>query len=465
MVLGLYAADKKPLVEWMNKRYLFRLLIVFSILLMDFPPASFSGIAASSQAPSVTILCYLNGDNDLSQEVLHTLDMMETVGSSAQVNVIALVDGHPNWLGPYKAQWANTRLVRLESDPVIGIINSRVLEEWGEENLGNPATLRKFIQTAIARYPADRYLFYTFAHSQGVIETRRYAGNKMGKEKTVSISRDDTDQETMTLSAFKGAIQGALDGRRFELMVLFSCLTNMVEVGYALSEVTDYMVGSEDEIRLVNQPAGSYQIRGLHFEEVIAQLRDTPSASAQSLGRRIVDSHVNNYQRDVVLPTEPGTTPDICRFPAGMALVDCGAMDSLVRALDDMAGLFIAQTKTPGIVAGMRNALSETQRFASFLNMEYYDLQGFVRHLRSNLQHPDLQKACDDVLNILLNKVLLYERHTEDCKATGMSIYLSNPLIPENIYQTHQSMYLDTRFSKETRWDEMIDAYRQLIRE
>ncbi|MEE4219436.1 MAG: hypothetical protein V2I48_17625, partial [Xanthomonadales bacterium] len=65
----------------------------------------------------MTLLCYMNGDNDLSNEVLHTLDMMETVGSSDRVNVIALVDGHPKWLGPYDAAWSRTRLVHLQADP------------------------------------------------------------------------------------------------------------------------------------------------------------------------------------------------------------------------------------------------------------------------------------------------------------------------------------------------------------
>jgi len=41
----------------------------------------------------------MNGDNDLSEEVFYSLDLIETAGSSDNVNVIALVDGNPEWMG------------------------------------------------------------------------------------------------------------------------------------------------------------------------------------------------------------------------------------------------------------------------------------------------------------------------------------------------------------------------------
>jgi hypothetical protein len=34
-------------------------------------------------------------------------------------------------------------------------------------------------------------------------------------------------------------------------------------------------------------------------------------------------------------------------------------------------------------------------------------------------------------------------------------------LIPDNIFQAHQEMYRNSRFSKDTLWDEMIDTYRE----
>lgn len=448
----------------MRYPFIFRFFLVTCVAIYwVFQSFTWSFAEPQPEPPSVTILCYMNGDNDLAEEVLHALDMMETAGSSERVRVIALVDGHEKWLGPYDTEWTRTRLLRVESDPHIGVINSTILEEWGEANLGNPHTLERFIRYGLTRFPADRYFFYTFAHSQGIIDTRRFSKASTLGVKTLSISRDWTSKANMSLLGFERAIKRGLNGHRFELMVLFSCLANMVEVGYALSDVTDYLVGSEDEIRLFNLPSGSYQIRGLPFENMVTAINRSPSIDARQLGRMMVDDHVADYGRDVLIATDQGP-PQVCRFSAGMALVDCKAINPLVERLDHLASLLISYSEDPLTLTSMKVALSRTQQFASFLNLEYYDLHGFVKHLRHQLLKPDVIMACDEVLDILAKKVILYERHTGDCRATGMSVYLSNPLVPENIYRVHHGMYSENRFSRDTLWDEMIDVYRKRLR-
>jgi len=435
--------------------------LALCLLLSPFGAAGFCDTPAEPTPPSLTILCYMNGDNDLANEVLYALDMMETVGSSDRVNVIALVDGHPEWLGPYHTTWSRTRLVHLQADPRIGRITSPVLEEWGEANMGDPHTLERFLRTAMEAYPAEQVYFYIFAHSQGVLDTRDYG--PVASVKTVSMSRDDTSGEKMPLDDFHQALKQGLNGRRFELMVFFSCLANMVEVDYAMSDVTRYLVGSQDEIRLVNEPPGRYQIRGMRVEQLISRLKQTPVADVREVGRALVDSHVDSYEKAVSLPSGDGTG-QTCRFSGGMALVDTAAMPQLVSALDVLAQQLIRDAEKAGVVQAMRVALSAAQPFASFLKMEYYDLLGFVRHLRAAVTEPELETACDRVLDLMADRVLVYARHTSDCAATGISIYLSHPLVPDNIFQTHQALYQANRFSRETQWDEMITIFRARLK-
>lgn len=433
-------------------------LVAFALLLTFLITEKDLNAASGPHAASVTILCYMNGDNDLGQEVLHALDMMESVGSSGAVNVIALVDSHPRWLAPYEADWSRARLVHVQTDPQIGRITSPIIEEWGEADLGNPQTLERFVRTALARFPAKRIIFYTFAHGQGVIDTRCY-DSPPRPAKTVSFSRDDTSGTKLTLDQFHRALEEGLGGRRFDLMVLFSCLANMVEVGYTLNDVTRLLVGSQDEIRLVNQPPGQYQIRGLRFEELVAGLRSKPSADLTLLSRSLVDSHVDNYEEEVLLTSENGAD-QTCLYAGNMALVDTAAMPELGKALDGLARTLIRHQSEPAVVAAMYAALSATQPFASFLNLEYYDLQGFVRHLHAACRQPELQAICSRVLDVLKGHVLVYSRRTVDCKATGISIYLSHPLVPENIFQAHQKLYMANAFSRDTQWNEMIYTFR-----
>jgi hypothetical protein len=399
----------------------------------------------------------MNGDNDLALEVLHALDMMETVGSSTAVNVIALVDGHPRWLGPYDAKWSQARLLRLEADRQIGRITSPVIEEWGEADLGDPGTLTRFVRTALERYPARRYFFYTFAHGQGIIDTRCY--DLPSTVKTVSISRDDTSGAKITVEAFRQALQKGLEGKRFDLMVLFSCLANMVEVSHSLSAMTHYVISSQDEIRLVNQPPGRFQIRGLHFEEMIAQLHAEPRMDVIPLGRAMVDSHVNGYRKAVRLHANKGGEK-VCRYAGDMAMVNTAGIPDLVQALDALARVLIKEVHTPGVVPAVWQGVSRAQPFASFLNLEYYDLQSFIQLLRDNTQRTTVRAACDRVLTVIRDRVLVYARHSEDCLATGISIYLSHPLVPDNIFRAHQHLYQANAFSRNTQWDEMIAVFR-----
>ncbi len=435
--------------------------LTLCLLLSPFGAVGFCDIHAVPIRPTVTILCYMNGDNDLSNEVLHALDMMEVVGSSDRVNVVVLVDGHSKWLGPYDAAWSRTRLLHLQADPRIGRISSPVLEEWGEADMGAPQTLERFLRTALAAYPAEQVYFYMFAHSQGALNTRDYG--PVPPVKTVSMSRDDTSGATMPLDDFHRALKKGLNGRRFELMVFFSCLVNMVAVDYAMSDVTRYLVGSQDEIRLVNEPPGQYQIRGMRVEQLIAGLKQTPAVDIRELGRALVDSHVDSYQQDVRLPSGDGIG-QTCRFSGGMALVDAAAMPQLVLALDFLARQLIRYAEEDDVVQAMGAALSAAQPFASFLKMEYYDLAGFVGHLRAAVSQRALETACDRVLDQLGNRVIVYARHTPDCAATGISIYLSHPLVPDNIFQTHQRLYQANRYSRETQWDEMIRIYRTRLK-
>ena len=226
------------------------LLVIFLTLSTLLTPHQIN--AALYMKKKVTIICYMNGDNNLANEVLYAVDMMETVGSSRDVDIIALVDGKPGENGAYGSQWEKTKLLHITKDDEVGVINSRVIEDMGEENLGDPQVLEKFIKKCL-RYPSEKYIFILFAHGRGIIDTKSL--NNLRDYKSVLLSPDETGQRAMTHQEFNQAIKNGLSGKKFHLMLFFSCLTNMVEVGYGLRDVTRYMIGSEDEIRMVNKPA------------------------------------------------------------------------------------------------------------------------------------------------------------------------------------------------------------------
>lgn len=410
-------------------------------------------------------MLYLNGDNNLTHEVLHAVDMLETVGSSDELNIIALVDGRPGGGHGYGQGWDGSKLLYITRDTRIGEINSLVLQDMGEQNLGDPETLASFIKQGLA-YPADRYVFGTFAHGRGIIDTQTFVSP--GVHKSLAISTDETDGSMMTLQEFRHAVQRGLNGKKFDAMVFFSCLTGMVEVSYALKDLTQYLIVSEDEIRIVNNPPGSFQIRGIKFEEPLKAIHSKPDLSIYDFGKIIIDTFIEQYTHDVTLK-DIYDQPYTCRYPASMALIQSQALDQLAIYLNDLAGyindmLLYASDDSMILLNEIQASLSETQRYRSFMNLEYYDVRDFLQNLAAKTRDKRLTAACREVGDFIRNEVVFYEKHTADLSSNGLSIFISNYIIPENIFQSHQKMYRNSEFSKNTSWDEMIDLVRDRMR-
>jgi hypothetical protein len=434
-------------------------MVMLLLWLCTFPCHSSAAEKATS-CKKITIMCYMNGDNNLTQEVLHAVDMMETVGSSADLNILALVDGGGDATQIYGEGWDRTKFLYITQDDRIGAINSPVLADMGEQDLGNPQTLHNFIKACL-KFPAERYIFCLFSHGRGIIDTDIL--QIPGEVKSLYISPDDTSRTVMNQSEFHDAVKTALSGSVFDLMVFFSCLTNMVEIGYSLQDLTRYMVASEDEIRIVNDPPGKFQIRGIKFEEIFKQLKVNPELTAPELGKIAVDSFVAQYNIPVAVPG--GTNGSVLkRFAGGLSVVDCRRYPHLAAILNELAEhvtSLLREAQTGGaILSTLRRASSASQRYASFLNQEYYDLRNFLENLARETTDGQTKRLCLRAIDAITGELIIYEQHTANSRSNGISIYLSDGLLPENVYQAHQQLYRQCRFSKETAWDEMIESSR-----
>ena len=436
--------------------------IIICLAIGGFQEIDASTAAARHGKVSTTVLCYMNGDNDLTDEALSAVDRMETVGSSDQLNIVALVDGHPYGISRFGAKWVGTKLLHITLDDNIANIDSRVLADWGEQDLGDPETLTRFIQVALELFPADRYIFCAFAHGKGVIDTGNLSGNVTGK--SLGISPDATSASIMQLTAFEGALTAGLNGRRFSLTVLFSCLSGMVEIAYALSDVTDYVIASEDEIRLVNEPPGTHQLSGISLQDLLQRLKNNPEMATEALGRAIVDRYIEPYLQPVCIVGANGKKV-ACRYPAALALIDCRKIDKLAHALDELAVQLIADLKHPDFViptlSALHASLSRMKSFKSFLNLEYYDLSEWLDHLAHTAISDLISQKCRISAGIIKSEVIVTERHTQDMASGGIAIFFIHDLVPENIYRAHHAMYRQTRFGSNTRWHELIRTYRR----
>ncbi len=180
-----------------------------------------------------TIVAYMAGNNNLDYSqnynsfVIEDVQQMEVVGSTDEVNIVAVVSSLKN------GGDANVYHVEYHPEEVGDNISSTLLEAWGQKDMSDPTTLKNFLELALSRYPADRYMLIIDDHGGG------WRG---------ACTDDNAGGQPMKIAEMRDAIKNAsVPGwdNKFDLIVFHACLMAAVEVAYGLREVADYMVACQ----------------------------------------------------------------------------------------------------------------------------------------------------------------------------------------------------------------------------
>lgn len=139
-----------------------RSTITFALLLVLISTLTGHAFAAAPTQAKWTVMVYISGDNNLEDYVVKDLELeLGAVGSSANVQVIALADRGPGYDTSY-GDWQTTKLFRVTQGMTADGANA--IADWGERNMGDPQTLIDFVTWTKANYPADRYALIFWGH-------------------------------------------------------------------------------------------------------------------------------------------------------------------------------------------------------------------------------------------------------------------------------------------------------------
>ncbi len=223
-------------------------------------------LGASQERAEWTVMLYLDADNDLEAPMMDDLKEMLSVGGTAQVQVVALVDRHPRSgpAGIYSNagvanldDWKTAKLLHVEKDKLTE------LEDWGEANMGDPATLTKFIRASTKSFPAKRYALVLADHGSG------WAG---------ICSDESSKDDLLTLAELCGSLKES--GTAFDLLGFDACLMATLEVAASVAPYAKVMAASEEE-----EPA-----YGWNFSGMLAALTAKPAMEAPELATVIADT-------------------------------------------------------------------------------------------------------------------------------------------------------------------------------
>lgn len=183
--------------------------------------------------PTRTIIVYLGGDNNLSEETGRKIEALRQ-GWTYTGNKCLI----------YQDSRDGARLLRLRggcrTTPTPYV---ETVREYGAENSASAETFARVLREVAAEYPADSYGLIFFSHASGWLPAGALQ-NPAPRSRSVGVDDGDAGRAEMDIAEFTAAIPGGM----FDFIVFETCLTAGVEVAYELRGKSDYMLASSAEI-------------------------------------------------------------------------------------------------------------------------------------------------------------------------------------------------------------------------
>jgi hypothetical protein len=365
-----------------------------------------------------TYIAYLNGDCNLEEDEIYHLNLMEKIGSTSNVKIVAQLD---RILGgdSSNGDWTTARRYYVTYDNDMNTINSMLIQDLDEKNMGDPQTLVDFVVWATTNYPADNYCLVLSDHGGG----------------WYGICYDDSSPipgDCLNAIELKSALQSIKNqiGRNINVVAFDACLMGMVEVGYQVKDCVNIVVGSEEL---------SWS-RVFPYEETLSALKNNPSMTESELASKCVDEYESNCLWGGAWD---GTYS--AYYTSGIDGYISNDLDNFASRLKSIVGTYRSQ---------ITDARAATERFDEGDPVhEFYDLYDFANEAKSRISDPTLQMYATNLMDsIVSSNSQINEWHgSGHPDAHGLSIYWPATSI--------SSGYNNLDLSINKNWDDFLRSY------
>ena len=395
-----------------------------------------------------TVMVYLAGDNNLDANGIDDLKEMKTVGTTANVNVIAQFDRAG--AGVQTTRYCLQKGTSTEADAV---------ESIGETNTGSPEGLIDFITWGVKNYPADHYLLVLWNHGQGWDDTDIYAGERgagarLGRPRRIrhslfktsvvkaakltaqggkvarAILLDDNAKDFLDNLEMKQVVAEAnhLIGHKLDILGMDACLMNMAEVAYQVRESVQYTVGSEQTEPLDGWP----------YDTILQALSAKPDMAPSALCELIVKHYLASYKGSSEAVTQ--------------SAMDLATTTAFAGAWKTMASALKAGLKNSTTRAAIVTVRNQVQEYDVPDNVDVIDL---CRLLKAAAVSSTIKSACDRVVKAVEGApglVLASGYSGAPMKGShGVALYFPT--------RTVSPLYANLDFTKKTGWGTFLKQY------
>ncbi|MFX1253438.1 MAG: clostripain-related cysteine peptidase [Promethearchaeota archaeon] len=388
-----------------GSKLLFPILCLILLVPFSFLPIQLTNSPANephSKAGSWTIMVYLNADNDLNDQGWEDVNEMEVVGSTADVNVVALVDSYDVAI-PYE----------IHKDTDTDEVTSQILVGTGipsEPDMGQGTVLSAWVDYVQTNYVSTYYALIIWNHGAG------FYGISFDE-----TSQDEDEDYYLTINE----VQQALTGKNLDILAADACLMGMVEVAYEWKDLADYLVLSEETIPWDGYP----------YDDILGDLTADPMMTPAEFCDVMVQNYADSYNGG-----SQGS-----ELEATLSAINASKIDALATAIDELAMVFLSNNTYTGQASGAR------YKTESFSYPENIDLGDFVKELQASSSVSEINAAATHVEGNLTEAVISNRALSSHNEAEGLAI-----LLPEakSDYPNGYDSVLD--FGVDTHWDDFI---------
>jgi hypothetical protein len=419
-----------------------RFVVLVLVMVAGIVSTSTQAAKQAAARAAWTLMFYEDADNSLETPQLANIKEMLQLGSSDSVQMVMLCDRSPK--SEPKDQytdeaigglpnWSGAKLLHVEKGKL------KPLADWGDTNMADPTTLRRFLDASAKAYPADHYGLIIADHGTGW--------------EALCVDESSGDK-VMSLRDLRAGLEpfAAAHGK-LEIVGLDACLMASFETAQALAPVAHMMVASEELA-----PA-----RGWNYDAVSKAVVEKPTMTGYDLGRAIVDAYTIHF-REAKDPLEKsaalGTT---------LSLLDLDQFPLLVSAMSAMGDRCIAslQNGRSGWIKVARSRAASEEYGATGVRgeggeEEMHDLMGIAQSLEAS-GDPAIAEAAKQVDDAIRKVVRYFMRGPCRSHAGGISAYF--PIDGISLQDATGSAYLSRTFARDCRWINFLSLYSVAVRD
>lgn len=381
-----------------------------------------------------TFMFYMDSDNDLESAQMNDLDEMMTVGSTAKVNIVALVDrnvsgdeddGYTNRPVGGLPNWTTTKLVMVRKGKL------EPIADLGELNMGDPANLAGFVNAMAERFPAKHYALIFGDHGSG---WPGILGDEGNNQDSLSMTELGT-----ALSLTSKSIP------KIEMIGFDACLMANFEVARTVAPYGRVLVASEEL-----EPGN-----GWDYEALFGKVMANPLLDGFGLGKIVVDTYGAYYNRDDQGNRDVSIT---------LSMTDLSKIEALNTAINDLGVSNQAFIKAGGRANLLKvaRARSKTEEFGSrgkgAAVAEFFDLVNYSLNIKAMSADPAIGRAADAVVAATKAAVVYKVNGAAHVRSHGLSIFF--PTKPATMVD---ASYVKHPFAKGFKWPLLLADYTGII--